>query len=69
MLLRRASGLRIECRAGTVWLSEYRRPDDSLLQAGESIIVVSNRDVVLSGLPDAQVALVSQVPKPLELLP
>ena len=68
MLLRRASGLRIECRAGTVWLSEYRRPDDSLLQAGESIIVASNRDVVLSGLPDAQVALVSQVPKPLELL-
>lgn len=69
MLLRRASGLRIECRAGTVWLSEYRRPDDSLLQAGESIIVASDRDVVLSGLPDAQVALVSQVPKPLELLP
>ncbi len=69
MLLRRASGLRIECRAGTVWLSEYRRPDDSLLQAGESIIVVSDRDVVLSGLPDAQVALMSQVSQPLELLP
>lgn len=69
MLLRRASGLRIECRAGTVWLSEYRRPDDSLLQAGESIIVASDRDVVLSGLPDAQVALMSQVSQPLELLP
>ncbi|MFY3837823.1 DUF2917 domain-containing protein [Achromobacter xylosoxidans] len=68
MLLRRASGLRIECHAGALWLSEYRRPDDSVLQAGQFIIVGSDRDVVLSGLPDAQVALVSQVPQPLELL-
>ncbi|WP_336729887.1 DUF2917 domain-containing protein [Achromobacter ruhlandii] len=65
MLLKRASGLRIECHAGTVWLSEYRCPDDSVLRAGESITVDSDRDVVLSGLPDARVALVSQ---PLELL-
>lgn len=69
MLLRRAAGLRIECQAGTVWLSAYRRPDDSVLQAGESIIVDSDRDVALSGLPDAQVALMSQVSQPLELLP
>ncbi|MFY3891922.1 DUF2917 domain-containing protein [Achromobacter xylosoxidans] len=68
MLLRRASGLRIECHAGVVWLSEYRRPDDSVLQAGQSLVVASDRDVVLSGLPDAQVALVSPVPHSLELL-
>lgn len=68
MLLRRAAGLRIVCRAGAVWLSEYRRADDSVLQAGDSVIVASNRDVVLSGLPDGQVALVSQVPQPLELV-
>jgi len=38
----------------------YRRFDDSVLQAGESLTVHSDRDVVLSGLPDAQVALLSQ---------
>lgn len=57
MLLKRASGIRIVCHAGTVWVSEYRRFDDSVLQAGESLTVRSDRDVVLSGLPDAQVAL------------
>jgi hypothetical protein len=57
MLLKRASGVRIVCHAGTVWVSEYRRFDDSVLQAGESLTVRSDRDVVLSGLPDAQVAL------------
>lgn len=60
MLLRRASGVRIVCRAGTLWISELRRLDDSVLQAGESFSVGSDRDVVLSGLPDAQVALLSQ---------
>jgi hypothetical protein len=60
MLLRRASGVRIVCHAGTLWISELRRVDDSVLQAGESFTVVSDRDVVLSGLPDAQVALLSQ---------
>lgn len=60
MLLKRASGVRIECHAGAVWVSEYRRFDDSVLQAGESLTVHSDRDVVLSGLPDAQVALFSQ---------
>nr|WP_129529785.1 DUF2917 domain-containing protein [Achromobacter agilis] len=59
MLLKQASGLRIVCRAGTLWISEYRRFDDSVLQAGESVTVGSDRDVVLSGLPDAQVALIS----------
>lgn len=59
MLLRRASGVRIVCHAGTLWVSEYRRFDDSLLHAGESLTVGSNRDVVISGLPDAQVALLS----------
>ncbi|MCF7767393.1 MAG: DUF2917 domain-containing protein [Achromobacter pulmonis] len=68
MLLRRASGVRIVCHAGTVWMSEYRCRDDSVLQAGESIIVASNRDVVLSGLPQAQVALISRVSPSLELL-
>lgn len=60
MLLKRASGIRIVCHAGTLWISEYRRFDDSVLQAGESLTVHSNRDVVLSGLPDAHVALLSQ---------
>ena len=59
MLLKRASGVRIVCHAGTLWISEYRRFDDSVLQAGESLTVGSNRDVVLSGLPNAQVALLS----------
>ncbi|ASC64357.1 DUF2917 domain-containing protein [Achromobacter denitrificans] len=59
MLLKRASGLRIVCHAGTLWVSEYRRFDDSVLQAGDSVTVGSDRDVVLSGLPDAQVALLS----------
>ncbi|EFF77625.1 DUF2917 domain-containing protein [Achromobacter piechaudii] len=63
MLLRRASGVRIVCRSGTVWISEYRRVDDSVLQAGDCLTVGSDRDVVLSGLPDAQVALLSQ-PEP-----
>ncbi|WZB69333.1 DUF2917 domain-containing protein [Achromobacter xylosoxidans] len=58
MLLRRASGLRIVCHVGTLWVSEYRQPDDSVLHAGEAITVGSDRDVVLSGLPDAQVALI-----------
>ncbi|MEN4921401.1 DUF2917 domain-containing protein [Achromobacter spanius] len=60
MLLKRASGVRIVCHAGALWISEYRRLDDSVLQAGESLTIGSNRDVVLSGLPDAQVALLSQ---------
>ncbi len=60
MLLKRASGVRIVCHAGTLWISEYRRFDDSVLQAGETLTVHSNRDVVISGLPDAQVALLSQ---------
>ena len=60
MLLKRASGVRIVCHAGTLWISEYRRFDDSVLQAGESLTVDSNRDVVISGLPDAQVALLSR---------
>ncbi|MGY6268236.1 DUF2917 domain-containing protein [Achromobacter denitrificans] len=59
MLLKRASGLRIVCHAGTLWMSEYRRFDDSVLHAGDSLTVGSDRDVVLSGLPDAQVALIS----------
>lgn len=64
MLLKRASGVRIVCRAGAVWISEYRRFDDSVLQAGDSLTVASDRDVVLSGLPDAQVALLSQPESP-----
>jgi len=59
MLLKRASGVRIVCHAGTLWVSEYRRFDDSVLQAGETLTLGSNRDVVISGLPDAQVALLS----------
>ncbi|WP_447917428.1 DUF2917 domain-containing protein [Achromobacter aegrifaciens] len=59
MLLKRASGMRIVCHAGTLWMSEYQRFDDSVLQAGDSITVGSDRDIVLSGLPDAQVALIS----------
>lgn len=59
MLLKRASGVRIVCHAGTLWVSEYRCFDDSVLQAGDSLTVGSDRDVVLSGLPDAQVALLS----------
>lgn len=59
LLLKRASGVRIVCHAGTLWISEYRRLDDSVLHAGETLTVGSNRDVVISGLPDAQVALLS----------
>ncbi len=59
MLLKRASGVRIVCHAGALWISEYRRFDDSVLQAGQILTVDSDRDVVISGLPDAQVALLS----------
>ncbi|MCP2518678.1 DUF2917 domain-containing protein [Achromobacter mucicolens] len=59
MLLKRASGVRIVCHAGALWISEYRRFDDSVLQAGQTLTVDSDRDVVISGLPDAQVALLS----------
>ncbi|BAO71133.1 DUF2917 domain-containing protein [Bordetella bronchiseptica] len=58
MLLRRAAGLRIACLAGTVWLSEYRCAQDSILAPGASVVVQSDHDVVLSGLPYGQVALI-----------
>ncbi|WP_082308552.1 MULTISPECIES: DUF2917 domain-containing protein [unclassified Achromobacter] len=67
--LRRAAGTRIQCRAGLLWVSEYQRADDSVLRAGQALTVGSDCDVVLSGLPDAQVALVSQPAGHLELCP
>ncbi|WP_459616590.1 DUF2917 domain-containing protein [Bordetella sp. 2513F-2] len=55
--LRRAAGARIVCRTGALWLSEYRPGADRVLRAGESVLVASRRDVVLSGLPQACIAI------------
>lgn len=56
--LQRGLGLRILCQAGTVWISEYRNRDDRVLGAGEAVQLRGNRDIVMSGLPRARVALI-----------
>lgn len=55
--LKQALGARILCRAGTLWVSEYRRAEDVVLQTGQSASVASDRAIVLSGLPCAQVEI------------
>jgi len=60
--LRRGRGLRILCEAGTVWVSEDRCREDHVLGAGDAVRVRGNRDIVLSGLPEARVALILEPP-------
>lgn len=55
MRLKHAAGARIVCRGGTLWMSQYRRGEDTVLAAGQSVRVDGDHDVVLSGLPQAQV--------------
>ncbi|WP_026639811.1 MULTISPECIES: DUF2917 domain-containing protein [Bordetella] len=55
--VRRVPGLRILCQAGVAWVSEYRCRDDYVLGAGDTVRLRGNRDIVMSGLPDARVAL------------
>ncbi|WP_232468099.1 DUF2917 domain-containing protein [Bordetella genomosp. 13] len=55
--LRRAVGVRILCRTGTLWVSEYRRAEDLVLQAGQCAQVGSDSAIVLSGLPSAEVEI------------
>jgi len=57
MRLKRAAGARIVCRGGTLWMSRYRGGEDMVLAAGQSVRVDGDQDVVLSGLPQAQVEL------------
>lgn len=57
MRLKRAAGARIVCRGGTLWMSQYRPGEDRVLAAGQSVRVDGDHDVVLSGLPQAQVEL------------
>ncbi|MBV7484710.1 DUF2917 domain-containing protein [Bordetella sp. BOR01] len=56
--LRRGRGLRILCESGTVWISEDRCREDYVLAAGDTVRLGGNRDIVLSGLPDARVAFI-----------
>lgn len=56
--LRRTGGLRILCESGAVWISEYRCRVDHVLGAGDAVQLRGHRDIVLSGLPDARVALI-----------
>ncbi|MDM9558385.1 MULTISPECIES: DUF2917 domain-containing protein [Bordetella] len=56
--LRPAPGMRILCESGTLWVSQYRCREDHVLGAGQAVQVRGNRDIVLSGLPDARVALI-----------
>jgi len=60
--LRRGRGLRILCESGTVWVSEDRCREDHVLGAGDAVRVRGNRDIVLSGLPEARVALILEPP-------
>ncbi|MDQ8034677.1 DUF2917 domain-containing protein [Bordetella genomosp. 1] len=59
LVLKRAAGTRILCLGGTVWLSEIRPAADCVLGTGQSKLLDNDRDVVLGGLPDAQVAILS----------
>ena len=54
----RGRGLRILCESGTVWISEERCRVDHVLGAGDTVRLGGNRDIVLSGLPDARVAFI-----------
>jgi len=58
VLLKHAAGARIVCRAGTLWMSEYRCHDDQVLSTGQSVVVGGNHDVVLSGLPQARAEVI-----------
>ncbi|WP_242697400.1 DUF2917 domain-containing protein [Bordetella petrii] len=60
--LRRARGLRILCESGAVWISEDRCREDHVLGAGDAVQLRGNRDIVLSGLPDARVAFILEPP-------
>ncbi|CAP40644.1 DUF2917 domain-containing protein [Bordetella petrii] len=60
--LRQARGLRILCESGTVWVSQDRCREDHVLGAGETVRLRGNRDIVLSGLPDARVAFILEPP-------
>ncbi|WP_144630010.1 DUF2917 domain-containing protein [Bordetella genomosp. 13] len=55
--LRQVLGVRILCRAGTLWVSEDGRADDLVLQSGQSALVGNDRAIVLTGLPCAEVEL------------
>lgn len=60
--LRRGQGLRILCESGVAWVSEDRCRVDHVLGAGDTVRLRGNRDIVLSGLPDARVALILEPP-------
>jgi len=56
--LRRASGTRLEARAGHLWITQDGELDDRVLEAGDSWTVPSDADVVVSAFRgDAWLAL------------
>ena len=52
-----ASGGRIDCLCGRIWITEHRSPGDIVLEAGESYELSGSGVAVVQALREAHVAL------------
>jgi Protein of unknown function (DUF2917) len=50
-------GLRIDCRAGSLWITEDGEPDDVVLEAGQSHSVSGRQRVLVQALGPARLAV------------
>ena len=64
LALRDASGLRVECTRGRIWVTVEGQAGDFFLDAGEGMRVVSKGLVLIEGVPCGSVRLVADAPWP-----
>lgn len=65
LALRDASGLRVECTHGRIWVTIEGQAGDFFLDAGEGMRVVSKGLVLIEGVPRGNVRLVADAPWPI----
>lgn len=65
LALRDASGLRVECTHGRIWVTVEGQAGDFFLDAGDVIRVVSKGLVLIEGVPRGNVRLVADAPWPI----
>lgn len=65
LALRDASGLRVECTRGRIWVTVEGQAGDFFLDAGDVLRVVSKGLVLIEGVPRGNVRLVADAPWPI----
>ncbi|MCC4118710.1 DUF2917 domain-containing protein [Aromatoleum toluclasticum] len=64
LALRDASGLRVECTRGRIWVTVEGQAGDFFLDAGEGMRVFTKGVVLIEGVPHGSVRLVADAPWP-----